>query len=172
MNTAIVERGMTMVGGYALARLIALVLPAALLLGALGSQYIGGLHPCEMCYWQRWPHGAAILFAALAFTAPAGNSRSTGLTLLAAFAIAVSGAIGVYHAGVEAKIFQGLTTCTALIHSGSTEDVLKQITQAPLIRCDQVQFSFLGISMAGWNAILSLSGAATIVVLLAKAKRA
>ena len=89
----------------ALVRLIALLLPLALLAGALGSQYIGGLHPCEMCYWQRWPHGAAIVLAALAFTAPTQSQRSRLLTLLAASAIAISGAIGVYHAGVEAKIF-------------------------------------------------------------------
>jgi disulfide bond formation protein DsbB len=77
------------------ARLIALLLPSALLFGALGSQYLGGLYPCEMCYWQRWPHGAAIALAALAFTAPARSSRSRTLTLLAAIAIAISGAIGV-----------------------------------------------------------------------------
>jgi len=170
MNATIVDLR-TGGGGYALARLIAFALPTALLLGALGSQYLGGLHPCEMCYWQRWPHGAAVVLAALAFTAPAGSSRATNLTLLAALGIAVSGAIGVYHAGVEAKIFEGLTTCTALIHGGSTEDVLRQITQAPLIRCDQVQFQFLGISMAGWNAILSLGGAATILALVLKARK-
>src|SRR3954451_5297948 len=85
----------------ALGRLIALLLPVALLGGALGSQYLGGLHPCEMCYWQRWPHGAAILLAALAYTGPAGSGRARALTLLAALAIAASGAIGVYHAGVE-----------------------------------------------------------------------
>lgn len=146
------------------ARLIALLLPLALLGGALGSQYIGGLSPCEMCYWQRWPHAAAILLAALAFTAPAESRRSRMLTLLAAAAIAVSGAIGVYHAGVEAKIFEGITTCTA-IGGGSPGDLLKQITQAPIVRCDQVQWAFLGISMAGWNAILSLGGAAAIVLL-------
>jgi len=156
----------------ALARLIALLLPAALLGGALGSQYLGGLHPCEMCYWQRWPHGAAIVLAALAFTAPSGSGRSRVLTLLAAVAIAVSGAIGVYHAGVEAKIFEGLTTCTSTITSGNTADMLRQITHAPLVRCDEVQFRFLGISMAGWNAILSLGGAALIAILSLRAKRA
>ena len=154
-----------MTGGAVVARLLALLLPLALLTGALGSQYLGGLNPCEMCYWQRWPHAAAILLAALAFTAPATSQRSRTLTLLAAAAIAVSGAIGVYHAGVEAKIFEGLTTCTALPRGGSTADLLKQIAQAPLIRCDQVQFRFLGISMAGWNAILSLGGAALITFL-------
>jgi disulfide bond formation protein DsbB len=159
-------------GATAVARLIALVLPLALLGGALGSQYLGGLHPCEMCYWQRWPHAAAIVLAALAFTAPAASSRSRALTLLAAAAIAISGAIGVYHAGVEAKIFEGFTTCTANASGGSTSDLLKQITHAPLIRCDQVQFRFLGISMAGWNAILSLGGAALILLLRLKPRRA
>jgi disulfide bond formation protein DsbB len=154
------------------ARLIALLLPSALLMGALGSQYLGGLHPCEMCYWQRWPHGAAIVLAGLAFTASAASERSRLLTLLAALAIAISGAIGVYHAGVELGIFEGVTTCTAMATGGTTEDLLRQITQAPIIRCDQVQFSFLGISMAGWNAILSLGGAALVMALLARARRA
>ena len=153
------------------ARLIALLLPIALLGGALGSQYIGGLHPCEMCYWQRWPHAAAIAVAALAFTSPADSARSRALTLLAALAIAVSGAIGVYHAGVEAGVFEGFTTCTALTAGGSTADLLKQITQAPLVRCDQVQWSLFGISMAGWNAILSLGGAAAILILTLKGAR-
>ena len=155
-------------GRSALARLIALLLPLALLGGALGSQYFGGLHPCEMCYWQRWPHGAAIVLAALAFTASAESARSRTLTLLAAMAIAISGAIGVYHAGVERGIFEGITTCTALASAGNTADLLKQITHAPLVRCDQVQFEFLGISMAGWNAILSLGGATLIGFLLLK----
>ena len=87
-------------------------------------------------------------------------------------AIAISGAIGVYHAGVEAKIFEGLTSCTALSAGGSTADMLKQITQAPLVRCDQVQFAFLGISMAGWNAILSLGGAGVIAWLLTRDRAA
>jgi disulfide bond formation protein DsbB len=149
----------------ALARLLALLLPLALLGGALGSQYLGGLHPCEMCYWQRWPHAAAIVLAGLAFTAPIEAPRARMLTLLAALAIAVSGAIGVYHAGVEAKIFEGFTQCTALASTGSAADMLKQISAAPLVRCDEVQFRFLGISMAGWNAIISLGGAALIALL-------
>ena len=154
-----------------IARLIALLLPIALLGGAMGSQYLGGLHPCEMCYWQRWPHAAAILLAALSFTAPAASPRSRTLVLLAALAIAISGAIGVYHAGVEAKIFEGFTQCTTLIKGGSTADLLNQLTHAPLIRCDQVQFRFLGISMAGWNAILSLGGAALILLLSLRARQ-
>lgn len=156
----------------ALARLIALLLPLGLLGGAMGSQYVGGLHPCEMCYWQRWPHGAAIVLAALAFTSAATSGKARLLSGLAVLAIAISGAIGVYHAGVEAGIFEGFTTCTTLAKAATTEDLLRQITQAPIVRCDQIQFQFLGISMAGWNAILSLGGAATIAVLLRKGARA
>ena len=149
-----------------------MLLHLALLGGALGSQYIGGLHPCEMCYWQRWPHGAAIVLALLAFAGPAESARSRVLTLLAALAIAVSGGIGVYHAGVEAKIFEGFTQCTATGQGLSPAELLQQIRHAPLVRCDEVQFRFLGISLAGWNAILSLGGAALIGILTVRGKRA
>lgn len=155
-----------------LARIIALLLPVALLGGALGSQYIGQLHPCEMCYWQRYPHATAIVLAALSFTAPAGTPRSRTFVVLAALAIAVSGGIGVYHAGVEAGVFQGFTQCTATATGSSTAELLRQITHAPIVRCDQVQFRFLGISMAGWNAILSLGGAALIAILTLRGRRA
>ena len=168
-----VDRSKGALSPAALARLIALLLPLALLGGALGSQYLGGLYPCEMCYWQRWPHGFAILAALLAFTAPAESSRSRNMTLLAALFIAISGIIGVYHAGVEARIFEGFTQCTALGGSGmSTADLLKQISQAPLIRCDQVQWSLFGISLAGWNAIFSLGGVAAILFLTRRGERA
>jgi disulfide bond formation protein DsbB len=124
-----------------------------------------------MCWWQRYAHMAAIVPAALAFTAPAQSQRSRAFVLLAALGIAVSGAIGVYHAGVEAGIFEGFTTCTALPRAASTAELLKQITHAPLIRCDQVQYRLLGVSLAGWNAIFSLGGAALIVLLALKPSR-
>lgn len=143
-----------------LARLLALLIPAGLLGGALFSQYIGGLYPCEMCYWQRWPHGAAILLAIIALASPLGVARTRLIVLLAALLIAISGAIGVFHAGVELGWWEGITTCTA---TGARS--LQDIMNTPLIRCDQVQWSFLGISMAGWNAIISLGGAALIVLL-------
>jgi disulfide bond formation protein DsbB len=174
MSDALVAGANRSIGltGPAAARLIALLLPMALLGGALGSQYLGGLHPCEMCYWQRWPHALAIVFAGLAFTASAQSSRSINLTLAAALAITISGIIGVYHAGVEARIFEGFTQCTAMGQGLSTADLLKQISSAPLVRCDEVQFRFLGISMAGWNAILSFGGAATILILSLRGRRA
>nr|ART35710.1 B401 [uncultured bacterium] len=147
------------------ARLLALLVPAALLGGALGSQYIGGLYPCEMCYWQRWPHGAAILLALAAIFSPIGAPRTRALVQLAALAIAISGAIGVFHAGVELGYWEGVTRCTAT-GATSLEDILK----VPLVRCDQVQWSLFGISMAGWNAIFSLTGAAVIAFLAARRK--
>ena len=149
--------------GAAIARILALALPLALLGGALFSQYVGGLHPCEMCIWQRWPHGVAIVAAALAFLFPANSRNARLLTAVAATAIAVSGAIGVFHAGVELKYWEGLTRCS----TGAAMS-LDELMKAPLVRCDQVQFSFLGISMAGWNAILSLGGAGTILFLLGR----
>jgi disulfide bond formation protein DsbB len=149
--------------GARLARLLALVVPAGLLAGALGSQYLGGLHPCEMCYWQRWPHAAAIGLASGAFVLPA---RVRLFTALAAVAIAVSGAIGVFHAGVELGWWQGLTRCTA---GGALS--LDDLMNVPLVRCDQVQWSLFGVSMAGWNAILSLGSATAIALLLARGGR-
>lgn len=147
------------------ARLLALLVPAALLGGALGSQHIGGLYPCEMCYWQRWPHGAAILLALGAIVSPIGAPRTRPLVLLAALAIAISGAIGVFHAGVELEYWEGITRCTA---TGATS--LEDIMKVPLVRCDQVQWSLFGISMAGWNAIFSLGGAALIAFLAGRRK--
>jgi len=149
-------------GTAALARLLAFVVPASLLAGALGSQYFGGLHPCEMCYWQRWPHGVAILLAGAAFLVP---SKSRLLTMLAAVAIAVSGLIGLFHAGVELGWWEGLTRCT----SGGAMS-LDDLMKVPLVRCDQVQWSLLGISMAGWNAIISLGSAAAIAALLKRSR--
>lgn len=148
----------------ALARLVALGVPTSLLAGAYLSQYAGGLHPCEMCYWQRWPHFAAIALAALAFLSAAPSRSARLLTALAALAIAVSGAIGVFHAGVEYGWWEGLTRCA----SGGAM-TLDEIMNVPLVRCDQVQFSFLSVSMAGWNAIISLGSAIAIALLLKRA---
>lgn len=173
MNDAVAMRsnGSGALHSAATARLIALVLPAALLAGAFASQFWGGLQPCEMCWWQRYAHMAAFALALIAFAGPARSPSARNFTLLAAAAIATSGLIGVYHAGVEAHIFEGFTTCTALPRATSTEELLRQITHAPLVRCDEVQFRFLGISMAGWNAILSLGGAALIGLLTFRGRR-
>jgi len=147
------------------ARLIALLLPVALLGGALLSQYAGGLYPCEMCWWQRYPHAAAILLAGAAFAVRASTPRARVLTGLAALAVAISGAIGLFHAGVEYGWWQGLTTCTG----GAT--TLEELMNAPLVRCDQAAWTLAGVSLAGFNAIFSLGGAAVIAWLLARGGR-
>jgi disulfide bond formation protein DsbB len=151
----------------ALARWIALLLPLALLGGALGSQFIGGLVPCEMCVWQRWPHLAAIIVALLSFVIRV-RPATTLLVLFAGALIAVSGAIGVFHAGVEYHWWQGITACTAQATHGSPMDMLTQALRRPLVRCDVPQWQWFGISLAGFNAILSLAGAAAIFVLSAR----
>lgn len=156
---------------FVTARWIALLLPAALLAGAWGSQLFGGLVPCEMCHWQRWPHYAAVVIAALAFVVP-GASNRRGLVWLAALAIAISGAIGVYHAGTEYHWWAGMTACTSEIQAGgSTDDMLKAIMAAPIVRCDQPQWTLFGISLAGFNAIFSFAGALVIAWLMTRGRK-
>ena len=154
---------------WPLARRIALLLPAALLTGAWIGQLGFGLYPCEMCHWQRWPHYAAVATALLSFVAPFRRE----LVALAAVAIAISGAIGLYHAGVEWHWWAGATACSSTISTAgmSTADMLKAVMNAPLIRCDQAQWRFLGLSLAGYNAIISLAGAAAIGLLLRRSPR-
>ena len=147
--------------GFAKARALALIIPGALIAGALGSQYLGGLAPCEMCLWQRWPHYAAIGLAALAFVLP-----QRALVWLAALAILISGGIGIFHAGVEYHWWEGLTQCSQVPGSGGSGNILADIMKTPLVRCDQAQWSLFGISLAGYNAIISIAGALLIMRLL------
>lgn len=159
------SRGYTIpMTGFAQARLAALLLPSALMLGALGSQFIGGLFPCEMCHWQRWPHEIAIALALFAF--PLGNKPSGRTVLaLAIVAILVSGAIGVFHAGVEYHWWQGITRCSAPITATSTTDIFAQIMATPMIQCDVPQWTLFGISLAGFNAIFSILGGLGVIAL-------
>ena len=154
------------------ARLLALFVPVGLLAGALGSQYLGGLYPCEMCHWQRWPHYAAAAIALASFGFKGRPDEGRTLIWLAGLAIFASGLIGVYHAGVEYGIFEGFTQCTSIGGGGSNADILADIMATPLVRCDQVQWSFLGISMAGWNAIISIGSALVIAWLSLRRPRA
>lgn len=145
----------------AAARWIALLVPAALLAGAYGSQLWGGLYPCEMCWWQRYAHLAALALAAVAFT-----TASFALTLLAALAILASGLIGAYHAGVEYHWWRGLTRCSSNALTGSHADMLREILATPLIRCDAAQWTLFHVSLAGWNALFSCASAMLILWLI------
>ncbi len=136
---------------------------AALLLGAFFFQMLG-YAPCKLCLWQRWPHGAAILIG-LAIVVNGWR----GLAWAGAAAAAVTGGLGIYHTGVEQRWWPGPDTCTSGGDlAGSAEDLLNQIMEAPLIRCDEVAWAFAGLSMASWNAILSF---ALVAIWIAAARR-
>lgn len=133
--------------------LLATLGSAALLLGAFAFQHIGGLPPCKLCLWQRWPHAAAILIGAVIL---AGGPRV--LSWLGALATAATGAIGVYHAGVEWRWWPGPTSCSG----GGTDlgamdgDALLSLdTPTGVVMCDEIVWQLLGLSMAGWNALIA-----------------
>ena len=142
------------------ARALALAVPAALLGGAYVGQYVFHLFPCEMCWWQRYAHFAALALAVLALLRPSAKA----LTWLAALAILVGGLLGLYHAGVEYGWWQGFTACTSEVELG--DDPLSAILNAPMIRCDQVQWALAGISLAGFNFLISVPAALLIFALL------
>lgn len=145
------------------ARALALILPALLLTGALGSQYLGGLVPCEMCMWQRYPHYAAVAAALLAILA-ARSVLSRPLTLLAGLLILASGGIGVWQAGAEYKWWHGPQHCTG-VATGHGADLLRAILAAPIVQCDVPQWTLFHISLAGWNALFSLAGGIAVIAL-------
>ncbi|HJT40205.1 MAG TPA: disulfide bond formation protein B [Sphingobium sp.] len=154
-----------------LARALALIVPLLLLGGAYASQYIGGLHPCEMCWWQRYPHMAAIPLALIAYATRGRACVSALFAGLAGLAIGISGGIGLFHAGVEYGWWQGLTACSTSPAGGNSADILNQIMAAPITRCDVAPWSLLGISMAGYNGLLSGASALAILVLILKGRK-
>ena len=147
-----------------LAQRLALAVPALLLAGAYVGEYGFGLYHCEMCWWQRWPHFAAIALALVSTVA----APKRAWIALAALAILASGLIGAYHAGVEYGWWEGVTACTNLASSADGGNALEAIMNAPLVRCDEVQWSLLGISLAGWNFLISTASAIVVFVLLGK----
>ncbi|WP_370206385.1 disulfide bond formation protein B [Pararhodobacter marinus] len=140
---------------------------AALLGGALYFQFVVGLAPCDLCIEQRWPHLAAVIIGLLVLFFP-----NRWLMALGALAAATSGALGVYHTGVERGWWEGPTACsgTADISSLSPSDALDAIMAAPVVRCTDVAWEFLGLSMASWNAILSFALAALWIVAMRRAR--
>ncbi|MEL7349225.1 MAG: disulfide bond formation protein B [Pseudomonadota bacterium] len=128
---------------------------AALLIAALAFQYLGGLAPCPMCIWQRWPHVVAIAVGALGVTVLWRQRRA--MAALGALAMAGNAGLGLFHVGVEQAWWEGPSTCSAASPLGQSPDaLLESIMNAPIVRCDEVAWSFLSVSMAGWNALFSL----------------
>jgi disulfide bond formation protein DsbB len=129
---------------------------AAVLAAALAFQYLGGLAPCQLCIWQRWPHAVAVGLGVLALILTRGAIGRI-LPLLGSLAALASAGIGVFHVGVEQKWWEGLASCTAGSISGiSTDDLLNpDVAVGAVVRCDAIAWQMFGISMAGWNVILS-----------------
>ena len=150
-----------------LAQRIALMVPALLLAGAYVAQYVFDLYPCEMCLWQRWPHFAALAFAFVSFLA----KPKKWLIALAAGGMLTSAAIGGFHAGVEYGWWEGLTSCTAIPQIGSGQNALDAIMAARIIRCDEAPWDLFGISLAGFNFLISGAAGAVIFSLLFKERR-
>ncbi len=150
-----------------LAYWLALLVPAVLIAAVYVAQYGFGLAPCEMCWWQRYPHFAAIILA-LGALSLMGKPAGDLLVRLAALAIGVSGLIGAFHAGVEYHWWQGITTCSS---SQLGNDPLAAILAAPVVRCDAPAWTLLGVSLAGYNFLVSVGAALLIFALLSKGRR-
>ena len=121
----------------------------ALLAGAYLFQALG-YPPCAMCLWQRWPHFAAIAIAALAL-----RFGGRALPALGAVAAGTTGAIGVFHTGVEREWWDGPFNCSGGGLQGMSGADLLMIDGPRVVMCDQVSWEFLTLSMASWNALLS-----------------
>ncbi len=137
--------------------LVAFVLALIAILGALGSEHIPGMEPCELCLWQRWPYyiGLPILALVLVFWKQIPVILRIGLTLVVAVTFVVSIGLASYHAGVEYRIWPGPSSCTNLDEQLSFADLDNPQAVERVIPCDVAPFTIFGISMAGFNALAS-----------------
>jgi disulfide bond formation protein DsbB len=130
---------------------------AAVLGGALLSQYWGGLAPCELCLKERWPWTAAI---AISFVATmTGSPRALPrVVLLLGLVFAAGSALAFYHVGVEKHWFAGPSTCTAPAGAPTTLEALRaQLLHLQPVRCDEPAWSLFGVSLAGLNLVASVA---------------
>ena len=133
-----------------------LVIGGAAIGGALLFQYVGGLEPCELCLLERWPYYAGIPIAVLAL---ATGMRGAGWWIALLFLVfLVSAGLGGYHVGVEHGWLQGPTACTGPAGGGAktAEEFARMIEERQAVQCDQVPWSLMGISLAGFNFLVSL----------------
>lgn len=126
---------------------------AALLLGALAFQYFGGLYPCVLCIYQRWPHLAAVIIGLIAL-----RLNGPALPVMGALAALTTAGIGVFHVGVEQQWWAGLQLCAVnTLGDVSMTDLLNtDIDVGAAASCDKIAWSLFGISMAGWNVLASV----------------
>ena len=136
--------------------LAALLGSGALLGGAYYFQYVDGVAPCDLCFWQRYPHMVAIAAGLAALVCARWPTIGLLFALTAILALFVTAGLGVYHAGVEYHLWPGPQACSGRIPPGlSIEQLKKFLLSTRMVRCDEATWKFLDISMAGWNAILS-----------------
>ena len=123
----------------------------AVILGAFAFEYIGGFLPCRLCYWQRYPHFLIILIFPLLYF-----FKFLSLIFVSMVSMFVSTILAFYHVGVEQNYWPGPNSCTnSSIEGLTTDQLIDQIMSAPLVRCDEVSWELIGISMAGWNVLIS-----------------
>ena len=131
----------------------------AILAAAFAFQLFGGLRPCELCLWQRYPYGVVIGLAGVGLgLTRAGVAQRPLVIVLAvcALVLLIGAGIAVFHVGVEQTWWQGLTACTGNLAATTTIDDLRQkLLAAPVVRCDEIAWSLFGISMAGYNVLMS-----------------
>ncbi|MDB5365091.1 MAG: disulfide bond formation protein [Rhodospirillales bacterium] len=133
-----------------------LALLAAAALGfALVQQYAFGLPPCEFCIWQRWPWGLVGAIGVVGAVAAPAPRIARPLIVIAGLLLLVGAAIAAFHVGVEQHWWQGPTACSSTSPAGSLDALRAQLATAPIVRCDQVAWSLLGVSMAGYNFVVS-----------------
>jgi disulfide bond formation protein DsbB len=149
-----------------------LVIAAATIAGAWYFQLVLGLQPCPMCLEQRYAYYLAVPLAAVVALA-AGIHAPRGLLIcglvILAFAALGNAVFGAYHAGVEWKFWPGPSDCTGPVGNlGSAGSLLDRLDSVKVVMCDEIQWSFLGISLAGYNALISLLMAAIAVWGIAK----
>ncbi|WGH78488.1 disulfide bond formation protein B [Jannaschia ovalis] len=135
-------------------------------IGLLGGAFLfqlAGYAPCAMCLWQRWPHAAAIVFGVMAL----GGLAPRAMAGLGALAAATTSGLGAFHAGVEQGWWEGPSSCTGTGDLGGMTggDLLATDIPEALVLCDDIVWQ-LGLTMAGWNAVLS-AGLAGIWLLAA-----
>lgn len=140
------------------------VIAAATLAGAWFFQLVLEIMPCPLCLEQRYAYYLAVpLGAVVALAAARGAARPVllaGLAILGLAALANAG-LGAYHAGVEWGFWQGPTDCTGpMVDFGKAGSLLDQLDKVKVVRCDEVQWRFLGVSLAGYNVLISLLMAA------------
>ncbi len=142
-----------------LAPAVVLAASVAVLGGAFAFQYLGGLQPCVLCIYQRYPYGVTIALSLLALTLAMQGGRPAmvrALTYMCGLAFLVGAGIAIFHVGVEQHWWQGTSECGATGGGKSLEELKQMLEHAPVVRCDAVAWSLFGISMAGYNALLSL----------------